>query len=217
MHEPYNYHLDSARRVIQYLQDRTNFSLRFEGNDSNEYDIIIYSDSNHANDKSDRKSTGGWITMYNGRPICWQSKKQSIVALSSSEAELYAICEAVKEALFIKQWFETYIGVTPNIEIKGDNQGSLLTADHNTNHNNTKHISIKYLFVREEICDNSIVLTYVDTQNQLADILTKATSTKIFKNLSSKLLQCSVVKEGVENRTLESNIDKAWDMGNAQS
>jgi hypothetical protein len=203
MHQPYNYHLDSARRVLQYLRGRTDMKMVFTASRhatqriNKEYNIVIYSDSNHANDKADRKSTGGWISLFNDRPICWQSKKQNIIALSSSEAELYAICEAVKEGLFIKQWFETYIGITPYIEIKGDNQGSLLTADHNTNHNNTKHISIKYLYVREQISTSTIVLTYVKTEDQLADILTKATSVKIFKHISGILLQCPMIKEGV--------------------
>ena len=192
VNKPYNYHMSAARRVLQYLNGRTDMKLQFTyspANKDSKYNIILYADSSYGDDKSDRKSTSGWISMINDNPIAWQSKKQSTVAMSTTEAELYGLCEALKESLFMKQWFSYYTGSTPTIEIRGDNQGSLFISDHNTNHNRTKHIDIHYFFIREHIKNKDIILTYISTQDQLADILTKATSRIIFQRLLQRLLR----------------------------
>ena len=190
VNEPFNYHMSAARRVLQYVRERTDKKLifSFSNEQVNNYKIIIYSDSNHAGDKCDRKSTSGWISTFNDHPICWQSKKQSTTALSSTEAELYGLCEAVKESLFLRQWFQYYTGKIPEIEIRGDNQGSLFQADHTTNHNRTKHVDVQYFFIREHIHNGDIYLKYVSTMDELADILTKATRSEIFGRLCQRLL-----------------------------
>lgn len=189
---PYNYHLDSARKVLAYLYARTDWKLLFIHSSSqsqtNGYHVRVYSDSSFGDDKCDRKSTSGWISTFNDRPIAWQSKKQSIVATSTAESELYGLCEGVKEGLFLRHWFEFYTGVVPTIEIMGDNQGSLFIADHTTSHNRTKHIAIQDFFIREHVKNKEITLTYIQTQNMLADILTKATKKEIFHRLIRKLM-----------------------------
>jgi Reverse transcriptase (RNA-dependent DNA polymerase)/Integrase core domain/Chromo (CHRromatin Organisation MOdifier) domain/gag-polypeptide of LTR copia-type len=187
--KPYNYHLIAAKHVLRYLHGTMDKKLTFgpSNSNSNSYNLTIYTDSNWANEKFDRKSTGGYVTLLNGYPIAWQSKKQSTIALSSTEAEYYALGDAVREALFIRQWFEFYCGQLIPIHIKCDNQGALHIADHSTNHNRTKHIDIQHYFVREHVKNNSILLSYVNTQDQLADILTKATTLQVFNRLIHKL------------------------------
>jgi hypothetical protein len=193
VNNPHNYHMAAAIRVLQYLVGREHYSLTFsredaDDNNSSKHHFVIYSDSNWGGDKEDRKSVSGWISMYNGRPISWQSKKQSTVALSSTEAEFYALSEAVKEALFIRQWMQYYFGHDIQIEIRGDNMGSLFIADHTTSHNRTKHIDIKYFFIRNHIKDEKVRLEYVSTGNQMADILTKATAAHTFEKMSKYLM-----------------------------
>ena len=158
--------------------------------------IIVYSDSNWANEKEDRISTGGWLLTVNDRPINWQSKKQkkdkniSLVALSSTESEYYALTEAVKESVFIKQWFNFYckqsIGLI--INVKADNQGAIHIADHSTNHNRTKHIDIQHYFIREHVRQNKISVNYIKSADQLADILTKVMKTPNFRRLCQLLM-----------------------------
>jgi hypothetical protein len=189
---PYNYHMDSARKVLSYLHSRTEYKLLFTHSplqsNTKGYHVKIYSDSSFGDDKCDRKSTNGWISTFNGRPISWQSKKQSTVATSTAESELYGLCEGVKEGLFLRHWFEFYTGVIPTVEIMGDNQGSLFIADHTTSHNRTKHIDIQHFFIREHVKNKEIILTYVQTQDMLADILTKATKKIIFQRLINQLM-----------------------------
>jgi hypothetical protein len=208
VNKPHNYHMAAAMRVLQYLKGREHYCLTFSSDtESNsirrgvrrdnglEYEskadndkLVIYSDSNWGGDKEDRISVSGWLSTYNNRPVSWQSKKQSTIALSSTEAEYYALTEAVKEALFIKQWTKHYIGNDIQIEIRGDNMGSLFIADHTTNHNRNKHIDIKHFFVRKHVNNGEVRLEYIPTKDQLADILTKATSVDIFSKLSTHLL-----------------------------
>jgi len=187
---PCDYHLEAAKRALRYLQGTTKDVLVLGGipPKGKTYDIKIYADSNHAGDRVDRKSTAGWVSTMNGHPISWQSKKQSTVAVSTSEAELYGLCEAVKEALFVRQWFTHYVGYTPVIDILGDNDGALYMADHTTDHNRTKHIEVRNFFVREHVRRRKVTLHYVPTADQLADILTKATKPDVFSRLKSRLL-----------------------------
>jgi len=187
---PCDYHLAAAKKALQYLRGTTTDVLTLGGTPPKGkiYDIKIYADSNHAGDRVDRKSTAGWVSTMNGHPISWQSKKQSTVAVSTSEAELYGLCEAVKEALFIRQWFTHYIGFTPVIDILGDNDGALYMADHTTDHNRTKHIEVRNFFVREHVRKREVTLRYVSTMDQLADILTKATKADVFIRLKKRLL-----------------------------
>jgi hypothetical protein len=193
VNKPYNYHMAAARRVLQYLVGRTDKKLIFNGkidnhNNSNEYNVTIYVDSSYGDDKVDRKSTCGWLCKINNNLVSWQSKKQSTVATSTTEAEFYGLCEATKEALFMKQWIKYYTGQESQVTIMGDNQGSLFIADHNTSHNRTKHIDIQYHFIREHVRNKNINMKYVNTKEQLADILTKPTPKIIFTRLNGKLL-----------------------------
>jgi hypothetical protein len=186
--QPYNYHLVAARHVLKYLRGTAAKCLVFGPADQEKTALEIYTDSNWANESDDRKSTGGHVTIYNGRPISWQSKKQKTIALSSTEAEYYALGEAVREAIFMKQWFKFYCGKDIQIHVKCDNQGALHIADHTTNHNRTKHIDIQHFFVREFVKNGTIKLSYVSTREQLADILTKATAKDVLVKFRDILL-----------------------------
>jgi hypothetical protein len=190
MHQAYNYHLSAAYHIVKYLAGTSKYRLTFGNNGkyqpiSNQLDITIYTDSDWAGERVDRKSTGGNITYINGIPINWQSKKQNIVALSSTEAELYALTEAVREALFIKQWFEYYVTNHFRIEIRCDNNGAILIADHSTNHNRTKHIDIRCFFIREHINEQLFKLNYVKSQQNVADLFTKSLETQVFHKFTN--------------------------------
>jgi hypothetical protein len=110
------------------------------------------------------------------------------VAKSSTEAEYYALTEAVSEALFARQWFHHYTGHLLQVEIRCDNTGAKCLADHSTNHNRTKHIDVKHFFVREHVEKGIVHIEYISTIEQLADILTKATTPVIFTRLRERLL-----------------------------
>jgi hypothetical protein len=131
------------------------------------------------------------LAIINGCPIAWQSKKHTTTPLSSTEAEYYALSATVREALFLRQWFRVYRGQLLQIEIKCDNQGAIHMSDHTTNHNRTKHIDIQHFFIREHIRENKINVSYIQSANQLADILTKAMKVPNFRRLTKLLLDDS--------------------------
>jgi hypothetical protein len=185
--KPYNYHLEAAKHVLRYLNGTKDKHLTF-GTSTDADKLIIYSDSNWAGDRVDRKSTGGHVSVFHGHPIVWQSKKQKTIALSSAEAEYYALGEAVREALFIRQWYKVYTGRTLAVHIKEDNQGAIYMSDHPTNHSRTKHIDIQHFFIREHAKNKDVEITYIPTTDQLADILTKATSKATFLSLRDRLM-----------------------------
>jgi hypothetical protein len=185
--KPYNYHLNAAKHVLRYLNGTKDKHLTF-GTSTDVDRLVIYSDSNWAGDRADRKSTGGHISVFHGHPIVWQCKKQTTIALSSAEAEYYALGEAVREALFIRQWYKIYTGRPLAVEIKEDNQGAIYMSDHPTNHSRTKHIDIQHFFIREHVKNKDVNITYIPTADQLADILTKATSKATFLSLRGRLM-----------------------------
>jgi cell fate (sporulation/competence/biofilm development) regulator YlbF (YheA/YmcA/DUF963 family) len=189
---PMNYHLMAAKKVLRYLRGTTDYQLIFKGSSKSntQYNLILYTDSSWGDNKDDRKSTGGHLSTINGCPIAWQSKKQSTTALSSTEAEYYALSATVREALFLRQWFRVYRGQQLKIpvEIKCDNQGAIQMSDHTTNHNRTKHIDIQHYFIREHVRQNKISVNYIKSADQLADILTKVMKTPNFRRLCQLLM-----------------------------
>ena len=146
-----------------------------------------YSDSDWAGDREDRKSTSGYIFMLNNGPISWCSKRQKTVALSSTEAEYMALTLAAKETIWIRLWM-TELGLiktddtSPTVKVlkrecaialKGDNQSAIALVNNPVLHSRTKHIDIQSHFIRNEVIDGRINLSYIPTENILADGLTK--------------------------------------------
>lgn len=188
---PLQYHMDAADRVLQYLMHHRSERLIFSRNaskaPSKSFDFVVWTDSDWADERCDRKSITGNISTLNGCPIWWKSKKQSTIALSAGEAECYALADAIREALFLRQWLEHYFGITQQIVIKGDNDGSHKFADHPTDHEKTKHYDLKSLFTRDHIKDKTILLEHVSSSENIADILTKYGVPKKFQYLKSLL------------------------------
>ncbi|TID30419.1 hypothetical protein CANINC_000997 [Pichia inconspicua] len=137
-------------------------------------DLIGYCDSDWAQDKIDRKSVTGYTFMLSNGAITWKSTKQQTVAQSSSEAEYMALGEAVKETLWLKQLL-TQIGMKfqKPVVINEDNQGAIALASHPSNHGRTKHIDIKYHFIRDHVAKKDCVINSIRTDEMVADVLTK--------------------------------------------
>jgi hypothetical protein len=204
---PLAIHMKAVNRVLRYIATTKSIKLLFDFSNSplsEGLTVQIYSDSDWAGQSDNRKSTSGWLLMWNNCPVAWQSKKQSTVALSSTEAEYYALGEAVREGLYMRQWLQIYcphLNVDKQIEIKCDNLGAKEMSDHATDHNRTKHIDIKHHFIREHVHAGRVKVNYVETSKQLADILTKAVKGQIYKRLKSIIYGDNTdklsIKEGV--------------------
>lgn len=167
---PSKEHWLCVKRVLRYLKGTINWKLTYS-KEANEK-IIGYCDADWAGCNITRHSTSGYVFMMKGGPISWSSKKQSCVALSSCEAEYISLAHANQEALW---WdlFQKEIDGETGIKIFVDNQSAICLASENFYHSRTKHIDIKYHFVRESIANGIISVEFVPTQLQAADIFTK--------------------------------------------
>lgn len=152
--------------------------LTFNGNRDKE--LIGYVDANwNSVQNSDGKSTSGYIFTMNGTAITWRSIKQSVIAMSTCEAEYIGICEAVKEGIWISNILEE-IGIKNEyiengIVLNCDNQSAIAVAK-NKNSRKSKHIELKYLKIRSEIENKRFKMEYIQSSNQIADYLTKGVS-----------------------------------------
>jgi len=162
----------TVKRIFRYLKGTTHLGLRFKrGTDAT---LQGYVDADWAGCADTRKSTSGYVFMLAGAAVSWRSKRQSTVALSSTEAEYMSACLAAKEAIWLRELLKelTFDQTTPTI-ILSDNQSSLKLMTNPVFHDRTKHVSIQYHFTRECIVNGSLTFTFVGTNLQAADSLTK--------------------------------------------
>ena len=166
---PSQAHLTALKRILRYLKRTASLAIKYQKSDDG--DLIGYSDADWAGDADDCHSTSGNLA---GGPISWQSKKQGVVALSTCEAEYVALSAAVQEAIWLKKLLAD-LGVVPKqpVVIMEDNQGALAVAKNPIAHTRTKHIDIRYHFIREAVRDQKFNLCYCPTKKMLADLLTK--------------------------------------------
>jgi hypothetical protein len=186
-------HVTAVKHVIRYVKGTLSKGLYFKrvvgGSKSKGVSISAVCDSDWGTDVNSRKSRTGYVIYIGGAPISWRSTTQRSVALSSCEAEFYALADVVKELLWLKQ-FLTELGVPIDgpIVVGIDNQAAIALAQNPVSHQRTKHIDIRYFFLREHIEAGTIKLQYVNTKDNVADLLTKNVSVIVFDTLIDRLV-----------------------------
>ena len=174
MSKPTQSDLNMAKHVLRYLKGSREQGLKFVKSETN-LKLAGFSDSDWGSSVKDRRS----ITGYNfqltdkGPLISWKSRKQQTVALSSCEAEYIALANAAQEAKFLKQLCKDMYIACDDVLISVDNQGTINLAKNPVNHQRSKHIDIKYHFIRSEIQNGNVTLQYIPTEDNVADIFTK--------------------------------------------
>ena len=165
------------KQVLRYVRGTVDYSLHFRRSDD-VLKVVGFSDSDWASCTEDRRSITGYHFQLceKGPSISWKSRKQQTVALSTCEAEYMALCETAQEAVYLSRVFEELIGRTVDepVQIYGDNRGSLDIVRNPVKHNRTKHIDIRYHFIRELYQSNIITVSHVASDENVADIMTKA-------------------------------------------
>jgi hypothetical protein len=143
----------------------------------------LYSDSDWASDKDNRRSISGFVIFVLNCPILWRSKQQHSVALSSTEAEYMALSEAAKEIKFIYQVL-TSLGIKVQLPIivHVDNVGAIFMAENATSTHHTRHIDARYHFVREFIFDGFIKIIFVKTIDNRSDLFTKNVTSQVYNH-----------------------------------
>ena len=166
-------------RIVKYLKGTSDLLLTYTKPNKNysmsePIPLSIYTDSDWAGDKNSRRSTsGGVLYMFNNAIACF-SQLQPVVALSSAEAELIAMCENCKEGIFIKNLASEIIPIMTPIPIFYDNAGSGFMAENPINNKRSKHIDIKYKWLHDYISDKIFSLHHVPSEKNDADVFTKS-------------------------------------------
>ena len=185
--DPHPTHWQFVKRIFRYLAGTKTLDLTYSaqphstadvyGMSSKSFvkDLDGYADADWASNKLDRRSTTGYCFLLANGAISWKSKKQPTVALSSTEAELMALTHATKEGIWLQRLMrELDDNQERPTSIKADNQGAIMLAKNPTFHDRTKHIDIQHFFVRECIANNKVSVSYVQSEQNTSDIMTKA-------------------------------------------
>jgi hypothetical protein len=173
MVEPRSVHMVGAKHVLRYVAGTVDYGLDYVRGDG--VSLVGYTDSDWAGCAADRKSTSGCCFSLGSGLVSWFSRKQKSVALSSAEAEYMAASQASCEAIWLRKMLVGLFGqeMSPTV-IHCDNQSCIKLSENPVFHDRSKHIEIRYHFIRDWVQRGAVQLQYVSTDDQVADILTKA-------------------------------------------
>jgi hypothetical protein len=176
----------AAKRVLRYLKGRESLGIYYSKNGNRS--VEAYSDSDWAGDVESRKSTTGYVLTLAGAPITWGSKKQRIVALSSTEAEYIAASTTAKEILFVRKLMKDLTGRIPETTVLHiDNVGAILLSKNKATSGRSKHIDVRYHHITDLVEAKVIHPQYISTEDQKADCLTKIVGSEILKRAIQQL------------------------------
>jgi hypothetical protein len=184
-------HHAAAKRVLRYLKGTREMGICY-GKDVRTGDgelLTGYSDSDWAGDVDTRRSVTAYVYQIAGGAVSWSSRLQATVALSSTEAEYMALCAAAQEGIQLRQLLADlgFEQKGPTV-IYDDNQGCVALAQSARAGKRTKHIDVRYHFVRERVEGGELKVVYVPTERQLADLLTKALERVKLERLRERVL-----------------------------
>jgi hypothetical protein len=183
----------AAKRVLRYLSGTAGHAIFFPYKTSKASSgLVAYADSDYASDPVHRKSTTGYIVFYNGVPVSWKSHLQDTVAQSVCEAEYIALAECSREVVYLRN-VVGFLGRDtrePTI-VYEDNEGTIKLVNNPVYHGKTKHIEVKFHYTRHVQERGLVKVVKVHTDNNCADIFTKATDFKTFERHVSRIM-CNV-------------------------
>jgi hypothetical protein len=182
---PSQKHLDKAMYIMRHLVGTQNYSIVYDGKKSE--GLIAYTDSDWAADQIKRQSTTGYFATLASGIICWQSRLQKTVALSSTEAEYMALSDTSRQVKWIQSIF-TELGFTLKaIPICADNQGSIFIRSNPVQERRTKHIDIRYHYIHECIENGDVSVVFIEGKENTADMFTKNLGATLFLKFRDSL------------------------------
>ena len=190
MDAPAPAHLKEMYKLIRFVLSTKDYGLKFKLIKSiRKWVLKALSDSDFASDKETRISVYAYAIYFCGIPIAWRSKGMKSAVLSTTEAEYMALSEVVKELKFIVQLLQTMnITVELPITVHVDNVGAIWLSNNRNTGDRTKHIDIGTTFVKEYQEEGKIIIKFVKSEDNEADIFTKNTTNIIFQRHQEKLV-----------------------------
>jgi hypothetical protein len=172
MTKPTSRHFDLLKGIVRYLRGTMNRGLIF-GRSSEP--VVGFTDADYAACKDTRRSRSGMLFLSHGGAVHWASKLQSVVTLSTAEAEYVAGAHAAREAVWVgRVAVDLQLIDVPTVKLNCDNQSSLHMAHNPADTSRTKHIDIRYHFLRQCVQQGAIELKFIPTDDNVSDVFTKA-------------------------------------------
>ena len=192
MHDPGKKHWEAVKQIISYVNATSYRGLIYGNKESHDHmvdTIYLYTDADHAGDLDNRRSRTGYVVMLHGSAVSWKTKLQERVGISSTEVEYYSASEAFSEA----RWFRMFMAEIlkhqkdPNIILE-DNEGCIKLSENPIYQYRTKQIDIRHHQLREGVKYGEIKLAHIETQDQVADALTKGLNLSQYIKLTNECM-----------------------------
>ncbi|GJR95873.1 retrovirus-related pol polyprotein from transposon TNT 1-94 [Tanacetum coccineum] len=203
--KPTKKHLEAIKRIFRYLKGTINMGLWYPKD--NAMSLTAYADADHAGCQDSRRSTSGSAQFLGDRLVSWSSKKQRSTAISTTEAEYIAMSGCCAQILWMRSQLKDYGFLFNKIPLYCDNKSAIALSCNNVQHSRSKHIDIRHHFIREQVENGVVELYFVETNYQLADILTKALPRERFEFLLPRLGMKSLTPETLKR--LQEGEDEA--------
>ena len=177
-------HWEAVRRIFRYLKGTRELWLSY-GSRVRELEGYADADGSMA---EDRKAISGYAFLVNGGAVSWSAKRQEIISLSTTESEYVAAVHAAKEALWLRSLISSLFGIDiPTTTLFSDNQSAIALTKEHQYHARTKHIDVRFHFLRWIVEEGRLRLIYCPTDDMVADVFTKALPSAKVKHFAAEL------------------------------
>nr|GEW94860.1 hypothetical protein [Tanacetum cinerariifolium] len=176
---PNEHHVSAVKRIFRYLKGTINLGLWYPKDSG--FDLTAYSDADHAVCHLDRKGTSGSVQFLGEKLVCWSSKKQNYVSISTAESEYVAVSSCCAQVLWMRTQLTDYGFFYDKVPIYCDSKSAIPISCNPVQHTRTKHIDVRYHFIKDHVEKGTIELYFVGTEYQLVDLFTKSLPEGRFK------------------------------------
>ncbi|XP_048229099.1 secreted RxLR effector protein 161-like [Ricinus communis] len=170
MASPTQLHYVAVKRIMRYLKGTINYGIWYKQGEGS--DLVAYTDSDYAGDIDDSKSTSGYVFLMGGGAVAWSSRKQPIVTLSTTEVEYVAAATCACQAIWMRRILEEISHAqVGEIVMLCDNTSTIKLSKNPVMHGRSKHIRVRYHFLKDLAKEGVIKLVYCSKEMQLADMI----------------------------------------------
>ncbi|GJY27484.1 retrovirus-related pol polyprotein from transposon TNT 1-94 [Tanacetum coccineum] len=201
---PTEKHLNAVKRIFRYLKGTIHRGLWYPKDSS--IALTAFADADHAGCQDTCRSTSGSIQLLGDRLVSWSSKRQKSAAISSTEAEYIALSGCCAQVLWMRSQLTDYGFGFNKIPMYCDNKSAIALCCNNVQHSRSKHIDIRFHFIKEHVENGVIELYFVNMEYQLVDIFTKALGRERIEFLINKLGMRSFMLETLKK--LADDVDE---------
>lgn len=186
LEKPKERHWTMIKRIMRYIKGSLTLGIYYDAT-AKGGNLEVFSDADYASDQHTRRSVSGLVCKYSGGAIIWASRRQKRVSLSTTEAEYIAASEAAKDAIWLSQLHNKIAPLTTVPILRVDNVSAIKLTKNPSFHKRTKHIDVRFHYVRERVQEQQLKIEYVPSEEQAADILTKPIPRVQFEKLRRML------------------------------